>query len=196
MKEIEILFSLNGIMEKALHNVAQIAEIKKQVRVIDTYYTRNDIKELLPDSDGRLLASFRIRTKGETNYITYKYDHFDELGTWLYSDESETTVGNADTIVEIFSKLGFIRLVVIDNMKHIFLNKEYEIVIEEVKDLGNFIEIEYIGSEIFDTYDAVANKNTEMRAYLALNNIEVGAEMNAGKPELMLRKLGEVNGLE
>ena len=38
--------------------------------------------------------------------------------------------------------LGFRELVRIDNMKYVFLDSDYEIVLEEVKGLGLFLEVE------------------------------------------------------
>ena len=42
----------------------------------------------------------------------------------------------------ILDALGFTELVRIDNRKHTFTTDEYEVVLEDVKDLGVFLEVE------------------------------------------------------
>ena len=133
----------------------------------------------------KLTNSFRLRQKDGKNTLAYKVDHFDGE-YWSHSDEYETEVKDFDIMIEIIEKLGLKELIRIDNKKHTFTSNEYEIVLEEVKDLGLFMEVEKL-TQVSD--DKVAETNEEIRIFLKTLDIEFGEEQNAGKPELMLRKL-------
>lgn len=183
MKEIEILIEVNDTKEKAL-KALEAFEYKGMKQTLDVYYHDPLRKDLEPDSEGKLMACFRIRSKGGKNYITYKNDIF--IGdAWSHSDEYETEIGDFDTAVHIVEKLGLKELVRIDNEKHIYETPDYEIVLEDVKNLGLFLEVEK--REAVDD-DKVLQAKEEIRVFLTSLGIVFGKEQNAGKPELMLRK--------
>ena len=109
----------------------------------------------------------------------------------MYSDEEETNIGDTQVIKNILEGLGFEKLITIDNTKNIFENERYEIVLEDVKELGKFIEIEYHGKELHVTNADVLDRKKMMRDYLDSLGLDLGIEQNSGKPELMLNKLRE-----
>ncbi|MDD2257866.1 MAG: class IV adenylate cyclase [Patescibacteria group bacterium] len=188
MKEIEILYTLQTDIEVAKKLLTEKVGFVEEIIVHDWYYARHDIKDLLPDEEGRLHSALRLRKKGNEHYITYKNDHFDNNETWLFSDEHETLVGDILVMRDIFSKLLFTELVQVLNKKFYYQNDNYEIVLEDVFSLGHFIEIEFKGDTKNLSYDDIQKKKEEMRLFLKLIGIETGEEMNAGKPELLLQK--------
>lgn len=185
MKEIEILIEVKDTKENALAAL-KVFQFKKTLNVLDVYFTMDNLKELQPDQSGRLTNSFRLRKKEEKSYITYKVDHFIHESEWSHSDEYETEVKDFETAMKINKQLGFKELIRIDNVKHVFLTDQYEIVLEEVKDLGLFLEVEKI-AQVSD--EEVVQTKEEIRAFIKTLNIKLGVEQNAGKPELMLRKI-------
>lgn len=187
MKEIEILFSLNSQIEKTLSILHDKFSFMHEHKIIDTYYLIKSSKELQPDNEYKLSASLRVRQKSNNGYLTYKKDYFDESKNWLYSDEYETSIGDFDIMHNILSKIGFEVLVVVNNTKKVFNNKTYEVVIETVEGLGNFLEIELLDSKHVNI-ESVGKIKNSMREYLNSLGIEVGEEMNAGKPELLIKK--------
>ncbi len=190
MKEIEILFKLNSKVKdtvEILKKHGAVFEVESET--VDTYFTRDDLKSLQPDENNRLRNCLRLRKKGEKQYITYKQDHFDNNDVWLYSDEFETTIGDTNTLENILKILGFKELIIIDNIKTIFKTEKYEIAIESVKGLGDFIEIEYHGTDNIKSHEAIEFVKQDMRQYIKSLGIDVDDELNAGKPELMLNKI-------
>jgi predicted adenylyl cyclase CyaB len=183
MKEIEILIEVKSEKETALKALEKF-EFQGVKKTLDIYFVDPLRKDLQPNVDGRLGACFRIRQKDGKNSIAYKVDHFigDE---WSHSDEFETEVKDFGTALKIIQKLGLKELIRIDNEKHIFVTPEYEIVLEDVKDLGLFMEVEKL-LEVPD--EKVGETKEEIRRFLKNLDIELGEEQNAGKPELMLRK--------
>lgn len=143
---------------------------------------------LKPTSSLRLRESFRIRKQENHSKITYKIDHFEKDNeTWTYSDEYEVGgVIDFDMLVALFEKLGFRRLVEIENERHVFQDGKYEIIFEDVKNLGLFLEVEYKDDV---PHDKVESIKQEIREYMHALGINLKEELFAGKPELMLRKL-------
>jgi adenylate cyclase class 2 len=184
MKEIEVLIEVKSDKETALSALGQFNDqgIK---RTLDIYYYDPLKKDLQPDDTGKLKACFRIREKDGKSSIAYKVDHFNG-DEWSHSDEYETGIENPEIMTKIVEKLGLVELIRIDNEKHIFLTSDYEIVLEDVKGLGLFMEVENL-KEVSD--DKVSETKEEIRDFLNSLNIEFGEEQNAGKPELMLRKI-------
>lgn len=184
MKEIEILIEVKSSKDEALKALGQFRSegVKK---TLDVYFYDPLRTDLQADAEGKLNACFRLRQKDGKNTIAYKVDHF-EGEEWSHSDEYETEVKDFDTALQIVEKLGLQELVRIDNEKHTYMTDEYEIVLEDVKDLGLFMEVEKL-KEVLD--DKVSETKEEIRQFVQGLAIEFGQEQNAGKPELMLRKL-------
>lgn len=195
MKEIEILYSLNDDIETAenkIHNFifeggGTFAFVGEK-RIVDTYYKSEKFDNLNPDENNRLRSSFRIREKGEVCQITHKQDVFTENDNWLYSNELEASVSDSHMLKMILAELHFRELTRVDNTKRIYESSHYELVLERVENLGNFIEIEYKSNhEIKD--DEVAGIKQAIRNLVKMLKINIGEELNAGKPELMLKKI-------
>lgn len=155
-------------------------------RTLDVYFTDPLRRDLSPDDNGRLRASFRLREKNGECSIAYKNDYFGDGDEWFYSDEYETGIGDLDIALRIIDRLGLKELVRIDNEKHVFTTPEYEIVFEDVKDLGYFLEVEKL-EQVADI--EVAATKQGIRKFLAELGLDLGVECNAGKPELMLTKI-------
>lgn len=184
MKEIEILVEVLETKENALEKLASF-EAKGKKETLDVYFFDPLREDLKPTPEGRLSRSFRIREKDGKASVAYKLDNFDENGMWTYSDEFETPVADFNTGMQIITHLGLQELVRIDNHKHTFVTPKYEIVLEEVKDLGIFMEVELL-HEVEDS--EVMNAKKEIQDFIDGLGLKVGPELNAGKPELMLRK--------
>lgn len=182
-KEVEILFELKETIISAKNKLSSLHDMGSE-EVIDTYFVDPKRRTLQPRYDGRLASCLRVRLKGDRKTLTYKDDHFDE-DKWLYSDEYEIGISDGKAMQNILEKLGLEKLVEVNTTKHIFTDDKFEIVLEEVKGLGNFIEVEYRFVE--DDANVHEAKNY-IRKWLKTKSIATGPEMNAGKPELMLQR--------
>ncbi len=185
MKEIEILIGVKSDKETALKALEKF-ESKGVSEVLDVYLTSSLIKKLDPDKNGRLSYCYRVRVQDGFGSVAYKEDVFNESGEWLCSKEYETEVKDVRTLEEINKQLfGMQELVRIHNTKHKYQFQDYEIVLEDVVDLGLFLEIEKL-TQVSD--DKILETKEEIRNFLKTLDIEFGEEQNAGKPELMLRR--------
>ncbi len=58
------------------------------------------------------------------------------------TEETEIKVNDIKKTIKIFEELDFIKLGVIDKLRRAYRYKKFDIFFDEVKDMGNFIEIE------------------------------------------------------
>lgn len=188
MKEIEILYELNETKDNILNILSQF-DFKGQKQTLDIYFYDPLRPDLKLDKDDRLNRCFRLRKKEDDFYLTYKLDFFDDTNVWLYSDEHEVRVESFEIMEKIIEHLGLKELVRVDNTKYIYITDKYEIVVEEVKDLGFFLEVEFIDKDIIGE---VEDLKREIRDFVEALGIKVVQEMNSGKPELLLKKLREI----
>lgn len=183
-KEVEILVEIFDKKKDALKKLSGFKFLGNK-KTLDIYLFDPKRDDLKPDKNGQLKNCLRIRNKDDKTSIAYKLDHFDKKGLWLYSDEYEVESSDFKNTLEIFKKLGFKELVRIDNIKSTFVTGKYEIVLEDVKNLGLFMEVERhnVGPK-----ENIIKVKKEIWNWIQKLNIEVGLELTMGKPELMLRK--------
>lgn len=184
MKEIEILVEVLEEKENVLEKLKKL-DFKGVKKTFDIYYFDPKRDDLKPDASGRLRKCFRLREKGGRFFMAYKIDNFNDKDTWIYSDEHEIEVSDLRTAENIIEHLGLKTLVEIDNEKHIFEYRDYEIIFEDVKNLGLFLEVEKINAGDSEIVDKIKK---EIWEFIKSLNIKVGKELNTGKPELMLLK--------
>lgn len=194
MKEIEILFEVRESKESALEKLDRFTPLGEK-RVIDEYYYNPKNSNMYSANlkngnkvigENEITQWFRIRKSDDETFITFKKDHLKEDKTWLYSDEYETKVSDYETAKKIFQALGLLPLIVVDNKKHVFVSCHYEIVLENVKELGLFLEVELMNHEEREV--DVKEERKKIMAFVDELGIKLGKELNVGKPELMLQK--------
>ncbi|MEK6858358.1 MAG: class IV adenylate cyclase [Nanoarchaeota archaeon] len=131
------------------------AKEEKQKHQIDEYYNH-------PQRDTR-------KTK---EYIRLRYKPNENTGVFAYhvniadgvTKEYETAVDNLEVFKQILNGLNFPLLGVIDKKRETFKLGEFSITLDEVKDIGNFIEIETDGeeSQIAEKKEALAQMLEKM----------------------------------
>ncbi len=182
MKEIEILVEVYddiNIIKEKLKDYKYIG-LKETV---DEYYYDPQRDELKPDSNNQLSHCLRLRRNNNDYSITYKDDIF-ENNKWLYSNEYETKVESMEMLKAIFDRLELKKFIEIDNKKEIYKTDKYEISLEDVKDLGLFLEVEYCTNDEVDINEV----KKEIQEFIDELGINVSEELNMGKPEMYLKK--------
>lgn len=182
MKEIEILVRVNDDINKVKDVLKKYKYIGLK-HIIDEYYYDPKRKRLKPDKDNQLSHCLRLRRKNKDYYITYKDDVFQD-GKWLYSNEYETKVESLKILKQIIRKLGLKKFIEINNKKEIYLTDKYEIALENVKDLGLFLEVEYSTNDDV----SVIEIKKEIQKFIDDLNLNVSKELTMGKPDMYMRK--------
>lgn len=152
-KEIEIKVKVEN-SQPLLEFLGKTAEFKGEKHQIDEYFspTHRDFLDIRPVKEW-----LRLRSAGDRYTFNYKSWHFDEQGHSEYCDEHETEVGDIDKIRTILQALDFRSLVTVDKVRKTWVYKSYEISLDLVQGLGDFVEIEYVG----DTKGTNPKKITE-----------------------------------
>ncbi len=144
MDNIEIEIQVNIENSKLLIDfLEKNANFKKENHQIDEYFspTHRNFTEIRPVKEW-----LRLRDSGGKHFITYKNWHYGEDGKSSdYCDEYETKIEDLDQLKKILDILNFKPIVKVDKIRKIWIYKDYEIAIDSVNGLGDFLEIEYIG---------------------------------------------------
>ena len=134
--EIEIkvkIFDVNELREK----IKKEAKLVKTIHQVDEYYGpphKVFFKENPKENDEYL----RIRTQENKKIIGY----YKVIDAGNHSEEYEVDIGDAKIMKEILKKLDFISVVTVDKKREVYEVDGFELCIDSVKDLGNFLEIE------------------------------------------------------
>lgn len=125
----------------------------------------------------------RIRQTEKGNSFNFKNWHFDADGKSNYCDEFETKIEDIEATRKILAALNFNSIVVVDKLRKIFTYENYEIAIDSVKGLGDFVEIEYIGND-----ETINPKEVTSAMILFLKNLGVGkiTRNHVGYPFILL----------
>lgn len=120
------------------------AEFKGENRQIDDYFSpaHRNFVELRPIKEW-----LRLRNSGGKYSINYKNWHYNEEGKAYHCDEYETKVEDLEQVKKILEVLNFKPIVTVDKIRKSWIYKDYEIEVDSVKNLGDFVEIEYAGKD-------------------------------------------------
>jgi len=183
MREIEILVKVLESKNSALKKLSKYTNHHVS-KIVDKYYYIPGHKGMIPSKNRNANEMFRLRTKNNKSFITFKKDVFSGKN-WLYSDEYETEVKDINTMIDMFKLLGFKPLVTVNNTRDIYLYDDYEICLEDVKNLGLFLEIECLNPK--NKSPTIVRKN--IFDLIKTIGIQVSDEVQAGKAELLYLKL-------
>ncbi|XOA43076.1 MAG: class IV adenylate cyclase [Candidatus Nealsonbacteria bacterium] len=145
MKDIEIEIQVNIEESKPLIDfLERNAEFKSEKHQIDEYFspTHRNFIEVRPVKEW-----LRLRNSDGKHSINYKNWHFDESGKSHYCNEYQTNVEDLTQLKKILDVLNFKSIVKVDKKRRVWRYKDYEISLDSVKGLGDFVEIEYVGPD-------------------------------------------------
>ncbi|MCK9446019.1 class IV adenylate cyclase [bacterium] len=141
--EIEIQVNIEN-SKPLLEFLEKNAIFQKESHQIDEYFSpahRNFI-EVRPIEEW-----LRLRNSNGKDSINYKKWHFDEIGKSHFCDEYETKVEDLSQLRKILEILDFKSVVKVDKIRKVWTYGDYEIAMDSVRGLGDFVEIEYIGKD-------------------------------------------------
>lgn len=131
----------------------------------------------------------RLRQSSKDTSINYKHFHPENVEKTDYCDELETKIEDSTVMEGILKNLDFKEVIVVEKSRTTWLFEDVEIVIDEVSNLGSYIELE--ATKYF--------KNPlDGRPYLfdvlKRLNAQVGEEDLRGYPFRILEKKGHTFG--
>lgn len=139
--EIELQFKVE--------NVQPLRELLERDAVFQ--YENSQVDEYFTPSDRDFAAVrpvdewLRLRSSGEKQTINYKLWHRQADGKSYHCDEYETNVGDLSKMRKVFEALRFRPMVTVHKVRKVWMYKDYEISLDTVRGLGDFVEVEYKG---------------------------------------------------
>ncbi len=91
----------------------------------------------------------RLRESGK-GVITYKNWHYGADGKSAYCDEYETMVDDVGQMRKIFDALNIKPIITVEKTRRSWRYKDYEISLDQVTGLGDFVEVEYKAHANYD----------------------------------------------
>jgi predicted adenylyl cyclase CyaB len=153
------------------------ARFIKSVHQIDTYYSL--YKRPFTKRRGSMV---RVRHNKNENFTTFE---FDNAKNDIAATEDEVIVSDYRTIKIILRKMKAKVETVVDKKREYFMKGRLEIVLDRVKGLGNYMEIEILGK------DTKANRDKILTFYKKLKVDENDLIIGSRYPEMMLKKKGK-----
>jgi predicted adenylyl cyclase CyaB len=139
--EIHVRIEKAAALMAFLKKEGQFQSEKQQ---IDEYFTpaHRDFLKVRPITEW-----LRLRQADAKYSITYKNWKTDADGKTYSCDEYETTLGDLQQLRNILLALDLKPIVTVDKLRSTWTYKDYEIAIDSVKKLGDYVELEYIGAD-------------------------------------------------
>lgn len=145
--EIEIQVQVQKV-KPLLDFLRKSAKLVGQFHQVDQYFTphhRNFIA-IRPTDEW-----LRLRDSSGKFSINYKNWHHDKkTGKTNHCDEYETKVEDISPLRKIFTALDIKPITTVNKKRQIWLYKDFEVAIDSVKGLEDFVEIEYKGKKKAD----------------------------------------------
>lgn len=146
-REIEIKFKIADIttLNTWLKNNAKLIRNSDQS---DFYYDPPHKSFIYINKQGKKSAKeyVRVRIDGSEGYFCYKFinkdlQHLEKQPI----EEIETEIKDIKKVIKILEKLDFKHIVTVKKTRISYKYRQFQIDIDQVEKLGNFIEIEYKG---------------------------------------------------
>ena len=164
-------------------------DMKRRILAAGGVYLRTETQEdayfAHPSRDfAKTDEALRLRMVGDEYFLTYKGKKLDYQTKTR--EEIEIKMKEGPAIAEILDKLGFTKVKNVIKTREYYALDEYWVAIDDVMELGQFIEIEkhgeeYAPEELFEMMArlGIGREQTERKSYLELIFEKEGGETSA-----------------
>lgn len=182
--EVEVKVKIDGF-EKIKDRLSARGTLVKSIRQIDEYYIpcHRDFFNQKPHP----FEWLRIRTN--PNKVVFEYDksvNKNAAGEQEYAQEYETEISQPDEFRKILGFLNFQKVVTIDKQREYWDCGDFEVALDDVRDLGAFVEVEAKGK--FADNITAKKECIKFLENLGVENVEEKS-IHKGYPVLLLEKI-------
>ena len=145
MKDIEIEVQLRvSKTDKLIDFLEEEAKLTGEVYQKDEYLMppHRDFVAVKPVKEW-----LRLRESGKGSSVNYKNWHYDDSGRSTHCDEYETPVEDVDQMRKIFAAIDIKPLITVEKKRKTYRYNDSEVALDEITDLGSFVEVEYKGED-------------------------------------------------
>ncbi len=182
--EIELKFELTEERFNNVHDkVKELAKFKKISGQKDTYYTPAHKNYLEPKYPYEWLS---VRERDNRVILNYKHFYPEEADVKTHCDEYNIEITDLERFNKLFQILDFLILVVVKKERWVYrLDDEFEIALDDVSELGKFVEI-----EAMKDLGGVKKTRDKLFALADKLGIEAKEAEKRGYPYLLMQKKG------
>ena len=195
MKETEVTVEVKESYETLKQKLtSQGFSCSKTFTMLDRYYSQISMERLQNRSFEQIISnSFLLRAinsktdkdEDEINILLYKDKIFDEQGNVIEEEKVQTYIDNAEKHAEIFARAGFKPYATIFSSNELLSNGKFELLIQNVENLGLFIE--------FEEYDEIKHlspkeKSSKLISVLKGLGLNLGDDFNCKKLNLYIKQ--------
>lgn len=175
--EIKVFLDNPKQVEEKLKKVSRFLKEKTQV---DEYFTPKH-KDFFKEKP--VTEYLRVRTEDKKSNLGYLFCHFDKDGRLLKTDEYELKIEDTKMASTILNKLDMKLVVTVTKTRKYFDYKDFEVLLDHIKELGFFIEVE--AKKMLGSLEETRNKCYEVLKEI---NADWHETPNMGYPLMILNK--------
>ena len=155
MKEIELLFKLDDTKASTINKALRHIFIE-ELEEIDVYLYPPH-KNYNANGQGR--ENLRIRTSSGRKELCYKRVFYKD-GEYDYAIEKSVSIMDDKKILDILKVIGFRAHFIVEKERKVFKDDHFKYTIDKVKNLGLFLEIEWLqcGDDESKVRDAILKR--------------------------------------
>ncbi len=174
--EIQVNIEKNESLLTFLNNNAVF---EFETHQIDEYFTQahRDFTVIKPVAEW-----LRLRDSNGSYSFTYKNWHYEGEKSF-YCDEYETKIDDLDRLRKTLKALDFKLLITVDKTRKIWFYQDFEVAMDSVKGLGEFVEIEYKGEDKNPDPEKITERMIQFLKEIGCGKIMIN---NMGYPYLLL----------
>jgi len=176
-QEVEIRVTLNQ-PEQALKKIKEKAEAKEKIKQKDDYFIPPN-KDFFEEEPTR--KYLRVRQEENQQQLGYHVCQFEDDGSLLYTEEYETKIGDAETVIQLLEQLGMRLKVTVNKQRYVFRYCGLELVVDRIKQLGCFLEL-----EAKDISGTAQEKKKRCWQLLETLNLDWDSAPEQGYPDMIL----------
>ncbi|OHA23028.1 MAG: hypothetical protein A3G52_02020 [Candidatus Taylorbacteria bacterium RIFCSPLOWO2_12_FULL_43_20] len=184
--EIEIKVKIDDI-EGVRKKVNNLGKLIKSIDQIDDYYIpcHRDFFAEKPHP----VEWLRIRSNPDKTIFEYDRSiNKNENGIQEYAEEYESEISNPNEFKQILKFLNFRHVITVNKQREYWMCGNVEVALDQIKGLGNFIEVEAKGD--FNTATEARNTCVRFLENLGIKDVD-NIQINNGYPQLILKNLGK-----
>jgi predicted adenylyl cyclase CyaB len=177
--EVEIKIKTDKATAEAIREKLLAIKGVESIHHIDAYF---DSKEHSFLSSNPIKEWLSIRNRGEKIFINHKLWHFDSNNISTHCDEVELVVNDLAEGTRLLTSLGFEPLITVDKQRvEALLEDTFLVSVDEIADLGYFVEIE--SSKSLGT---VVETKEALNTYATKLGLNVSDVSHKGYPHMLL----------
>ena len=163
------------LLPKKLNDLSGIIEKNNNERQVDVYLKHEN------DEERKMVVRIRKNYEKNSAILTFKGKSKNEQDiAW---QDYDTPISNPERLERILVSNGYVYVCLIDKIRQSFKYKEFEINVDNIRDLGLFIEIEKQGEE--DNIEFIKKEIIELLETIGVNENNI---ITQGYVQLMLEK--------